>query len=441
MGNSKGKKITNKTPKGRVGQPPSDYTPDLVRLCLQAKEASRFLAASSSEQRNQALRAMGEALEKNKVDILFRNEIDVEAGRRAGLTPALLDRLALTERRVMDMAQGLRDVADLPDPLAEVTDRWDRPNGLKIEKIRVPLGVIAMIYEARPNVTVDAAGLCLKSGNAVVLRGGKEAVDSNAILVNVLKDALGKVGLPQAAIQLVGTTDRSVIRDLVRMDRFVDLVIPRGGEEMVTAIRDMATVPVLSHGKGLCSVYVDREADLGMAERVALNSKIQRPGVCNAMETLLVHREIAPTFIPVMVRRLAENHVTVRGDIETQKWGGGVVIPARPEDFDTEFLGLELAMKVVNSVEEAIAHVNAHGSHHSDAIVTSQDLSARKFLLGVDSAAVFLNASTRLHDGGALGLGSEMGISTQKLHARGTMGVRELTTTKYVIRGTGQVRD
>jgi glutamate-5-semialdehyde dehydrogenase len=435
------KKAVLKKPKRTGGKPPSDYTPELVRLCVQAKEASRVLATSSTEQRNQALRVMAEALEKNKGDILFRNEIDVEAGRRAGLTPALLDRLALTERRIMDMSQGLREVADLPDPLAEVTAGWDRPNGLKIEKVRVPLGVIAMIYEARPNVTVDAAGLCLKSGNAVVLRGGKEAVDSNDILVKVIKDALGKAGLPPSSVQAVGTTDRSVIRDLVRMDRFVDLVIPRGGDEMVTAIREMATVPVLSHGKGLCSVYVDQEADLGMAERVALNSKIQRPGVCNAMETLLVHRGVADRFIPLLVRRLVENRVTVHGDAETQHWGGAVVTPAQPEDFDTEFLGLELAMKVVGSVEEAIAHVNTHGSHHSDAIVTANEDTARKFLRGVDSAAVFLNASTRLHDGGALGLGSEMGISTQKLHARGTMGVRELTTTKYVIRGTGQVRE
>jgi glutamate-5-semialdehyde dehydrogenase len=435
------KKVILKKPKRTGGKPPSDYTPELVRLCVQAKEASRVLAASSTEQRNQALRAMAEALEKSKADILFRNEIDVEAGRRAGLTPALLDRLALTERRIMDMSQGLREVADLPDPLAEVTAGWDRPNGLKVEKVRVPLGVIAMIYEARPNVTVDAAGLCLKSGNAVVLRGGKEAVDSNDILVKVIKDALARAGLPPSSVQAVGTTDRSVIRDLVRMDRFVDLVIPRGGDEMVTAIREMATVPVLSHGKGLCSVYVDQDADLGMAERVALNSKIQRPGVCNAMETLLVHRGVAERFIPLLVRRLAENRVTVHGDAETQHWGGAAVTPAQPADFDTEFLGLELALKVVGSVEEAITHVNTHGSHHSDAIVTANEDTARKFLRGVDSAAVFLNASTRLHDGGALGLGSEMGISTQKLHARGTMGVRELTTTKYVILGTGQVRE
>jgi glutamate-5-semialdehyde dehydrogenase len=425
----------------KSGLPPSDYTPELIRLCAQAKEASRILAVAPVEQRNEALLAMADAIEKNKVDILFRNEIDVEAGRRAGLTPSLLDRLALTDRRVMDMAQGLRDVAAFSDPLADVLDGWDRPNGLKIQKVRVPLGVIAMIYEARPNVTVDATGLCLKSGNAVVLRGGKEAVDSNTILVHVVKDALVRAGLPASSVQYVGTTDRSIIRDLVRLDQFVDLVIPRGGEEMVSAIREMATVPVLSHGRGLCSVYVDKDADMNMAEQIVLNAKVQRPGVCNAMETLLVDRSIAADFIPRIVRRLAENNVTVHGDKETQKQGGGAVTPALPADFDTEFLDLELAMKVVDSVHDAITHINAHGSHHSDAIVTTNEETARKFLAGVDSAAVFHNASTRFHDGGELGLGSEMGISTQKLHARGSMGMKELTTTKYLVRGFGHIRE
>ncbi len=434
------KKKTKKSLKNG-GMPPSDYTPELIRLCAQAKEASRVLALAPLAQRNRALLAMADALEKNKTDILFRNEIDVEAGRRAGLTPALLDRLSLTERRVMDMAEGLRTVASLPDPLADVADRWDRPNGLTIQKIRVPLGVIAMIYEARPNVTVDATGLCLKSGNAVVLRGGKEAVDSNTVLVQVIKDALVRAGLPASAVQFVGTTDRSVIRDLVRLDRFIDLVIPRGGEEMVNAIREMATVPVLSHGKGLCAVFVDQEADLAMAEKIVLNAKTQRPGVCNAMETLLVHREIANTFVPRIVRRLSENKVTVHGDAEIQRLGGGAVMAAQARDFDTEFLDLELAMKVVDSTEDAIHHINTHGSHHSDAIVTANEETARKFLWGVDSAAVFHNASTRLHDGGELGLGSEMGISTQKLHARGSMGLQELTTTKYIVRGFGQVRE
>lgn len=436
----KAKKSTKNERRARPVAPPA-YTTRLIALCAGAKEASRALAVSPPEARDAALRALAEALEKNQDDILFKNEIDLEAGRRAGLSASLLDRLALTPRRVADMAAGLRDIAALPDPLGSVAGEWERPNGLKVQKVRVPLGVVAMIYEARPNVTVDATGLCLKSGNAVVLRGGKEALESNTALVRVLKEALLPTGLPSDCVQFVETSDRSVIRDLVRMDRFVDLVIPRGGEEMVNAIREMATVPVLSHGKGLCAVYVDKEADLAMAEKIALNAKIQRPGVCNAMETLLVHGAAADRFVPAMVRRFAENNVTVHGDAEVQKRGGAAVMPATPEDFNTEYLDLHVAMKVVDSLDAAIDHINTHGSHHSDAIVTRDEDAARRFLARVDSAAVLHNASTRLHDGGALGLGSEMGISTQKIHARGTMGVPELTTTKYVVRGSGQIRE
>lgn len=433
-------RAVRKNLRARPSAPP-EYAVQLAALCAEAKEASRVLAVSPADGRNQALRAMADALEKNKDDILFKNEIDLEAGRRAGLSASLLDRLALTPRRVADMAAGLRDISALPDPVGEVAGEWARPNGLKVQKVRVPLGVVAMIYEARPNVTVDATGLCLKSGNAVVLRGGKEALESNTALVRILKEALAASGLPPACVQFVETTDRSVIRDLVRMDRFVDLVIPRGGEEMVNAIREMATVPVLSHGKGLCAVYVDDKADLGMAEKIALNAKVQRPGVCNAMETLLVHRAVADAFVPAMVRRFAENNVTVHGDEVVVRRGGAAVVPATPEDFSTEYLDLHVAMKVVDSLDAAIDHINAHGSHHSDAIVTRDDAAARRFLARVDSAAVLHNASTRLHDGGALGLGSEMGISTQKIHARGTMGVPELTTTKYVVRGSGQIRE
>lgn len=429
------------TPPPERGSPPPEYTARLVHLCAEAKDASQILAGSTAEVRNRALSAMAEGLEKSKDDILFKNEIDVEAGRRSGLSAALLDRLSLTARRIKDMAAGLREIAALPDPVGEVVGEWDRPNGLKIQKVRVPLGVVAMIYEARPNVTVDATGLCLKSGNAVVLRGGKEALDTNTALVHVLKSSLAQAGLPAGCVQFVETTDRSVIRDLVRLDRYVDLVIPRGGEEMVNAIREMATVPVLSHGKGLCAVYVDSAADLDMAERIAVNAKVQRPGVCNAMETLLVHQAVAERFVPRLVRRFAEEGVTVHGDETVQRLGGPTVVPAGPRDFDTEFLSLEAAMKIVPSLDEAVRHINAHGSHHSDAIVTDDPEAARRFLLEVDSAAVLHNASTRLHDGGALGLGSEMGISTQKLHARGSMGAPELTTTKYVVRGSGHLRD
>ncbi|HRY28910.1 MAG TPA: glutamate-5-semialdehyde dehydrogenase [Elusimicrobiota bacterium] len=420
---------------------PADYREEIAGVCLKAKQASRLLALTSTAARNRALESIASALERRRDEILFKNEIDLEAGRKAGLSAALLDRLTLTADRVRAMSQGLRDIAQLPDPLDETVSEWKRPNGLVVRKVRVPLGVVAMIYEARPNVTVDSAGLCLKSGNAVVLRGGKEAFNSNTALVGVVQSALGETEISPAAVQFVSTTDRAAIRDLVRMDKLVDLVIPRGGEEMVQAIRDMATVPVLSHGKGLCAVYVDKAADLDMAARIAFNAKVQRPGVCNAMETLLVHRDVAGRFLPGMVGKYAAAGVEVHGDDETKRLGGKTVKAARSEDWDTEFLNLTVAVKVVASLEEAVAHINMHGSHHSDSIVTDDAGAAEKFLSQVDSAAVFHNASTRLHDGSVFGLGAEMGISTQKLHARGTMGLRELTTTKYVVRGSGQVRE
>jgi glutamate-5-semialdehyde dehydrogenase len=413
----------------------------LARQCAEAQEAGRVLAATSAAARNAALRALADALDAKADDILFRNEIDVEAGRRAGLSSSLLDRLSLTPRRVSDMAHGLRQIADLPDPLGEVLGEEVRPDGLRIQKVRVPLGVVAMIYEARPNVTVDATGLCLKAGNAVVLRGGKEAFDTNTALAQVLRDALASSGLPVGAVQFVASTDRALIRDLVRMDRFIDLVIPRGGEEMVRAVRDMATVPVLSHGKGLCSVYVDKDADLDMAERIALNAKVQRPGVCNAMETLLVHRDVAAAFLPRIVKSYRAAQVVVHGDETARRLGGAEVVPATESDWDREYLALEAAVRVVDSLDEAIVHINRFGSHHSDAIITRDAGAAARFLRDVDSAAVLHNASTRLHDGSVFGLGAEMGISTQKLHARGTMGLRELTTTKYLVRGAGHIRE
>lgn len=413
---------------------------EVIRICWEARRAGQVLAQADAGTRNRALEAMAAALEQKRDEILFKNEIDVEAGRKAGLSEALIDRLALTPDRVSGMAKGLREMAALPDPVGEVVEEWERPNGLRIQKVRVPLGVVAMVYESRPNVTVDSAGLCLKSGNAVVLRGGKEAMNSNTALVHVIQSAVQEAGLPQGVVQLIPTSDREAIRDLVRLDRLVDLVIPRGGEEMVRAIREMATVPVLSHGKGLCGVYVDKDADLGMAERIAFNAKVQRPGVCNAMETLLVHRDAAPALLPELVRKYRAAGVEVRGDEETRRLAEDVR-PARPEDWDTEFLGLTVAVRVVSSLDEAVAHINRHGSHHSDSIVTQDAAAAERFLKEVDSAAVFHNASTRLHDGGVFGLGAEMGISTQKLHARGTMGLRELTTTKYVVRGAGQIRE
>jgi glutamate-5-semialdehyde dehydrogenase len=413
---------------------------ELTRLVLEAKVASRMLAQATADQKNRALHAIAEALIRRQEDLLFKNGIDVEAGRKVGLSPAVIDRLTLTPRRIQDMAQGLRDMASLPDPVGEIVEETRRPNGMVLQKMRVPLGLITMVYEARPNVTVDSAGLCLKSGNAVVLRGGKEAMDSNTALASIIHEALEAAGLPRSCVQLVPFSDRALIRDLVTMDQVVDLIIPRGSEEMVRAIREMATVPVLSHGRGLCAVYVDKAADLEMAENIAFNAKAQRPGVCNAMETLLVHKDVAEAFLPRIVRRYQGANVEVRGDESVRRLVPSVK-KASAADWDTEFHDMICALKTVDSLVEAVTHINRHGSHHSDAIVTSDAAAAEAFLKEVDSAAVMHNASTRLHDGSVFGLGAEMGISTQKLHARGAMGLKELTTTKYIVRGSGQVRE
>lgn len=434
------KSVVRKKPKKTLKKASVDPRRELAQLVMEAKAAAAVLAQAPADRKNRALIAIADALLQRQEDILFKNGIDVEAGKRAGLSHALLDRLALTPRRIQDMAQGLRDMAALPDPVGEIVEETSRPNGMTLQKVRVPLGVIGMIYEARPNVTLDSAGLCLKSGNAVVLRGGKEAMDSNTALAAVIHDALASAGLPRACVQLVPFTDRALIRDMVTMDNLIDLVIPRGGEEMVRSIREMATVPVLSHGRGLCAVYVDKAADLAMAENIAFNAKVQRPGVCNAMETLLVHRDVAAAFVPRIVKRYQDAKVDVRADEESRRLAPEAR-KASAQDWDTEFHDLIAAVKVVGSLEEAVAHINRHGSHHSDAIVTADAAAADRFLKEVDSAAVLHNASTRLHDGGVFGLGAEMGISTQKLHARGTMGLKELTTTKYVVRGTGQVRE
>jgi glutamate-5-semialdehyde dehydrogenase len=426
--------------KSKTTLPLQPLQEELLRLCVSAKQASQLLAQSPVEQRNLALLKMAAALIAKQDDILFKNDIDLEAGKKAGLSQALLDRLALTPERVKAMSVGLREIAALPDPINELVRDWTRSGGLRIQKVRVPLGVIAMIYEARPNVTVDAAGLCLKSGNAVLLRGGKEAIDSNTALVHLLTACLKEAGLPEGAIQMVPSTDREAVRQLIKLDGFIDLVIPRGGEEMVRAIREGSSIPVLSHGKGLCAVYVDKAADLDMAEKIAFNAKAQRPGVCNAAETILVHRAAAKDFVPGLVQRFIAAGVEVRGDPESRALAGKDVRAAVAVDWDTEFHGPIVALRVVGSLDEAVAHINRHGSHHSDSIVTQDDLAADSFLARVDSAAVLHNASTRLHDGSVFGLGSEMGISTQKLHARGTMGLAELTSTKYVVRGQGHIR-
>ena len=397
------------------------------------------MARAVPDVKNRALLAIARGLESRPGEILAANRQDIEAAKTAGLSAALIDRLTLTDQRMAMMAQGLREVTGLPDPIGEVIETTTRPNGLRIEKIRVPLGVVAMIYESRPNVTVDAAGLCLKAGNVVVLRGGSEAVRSNLALAACIRSALAEAGLPADAVQIIESTDRAAVMELVRLDRLVDVVIPRGGEAMIRSIIEQATVPVISHGKGVCHVYVDAAADLEMAEAIAFNAKVQRPGVCNAMETLLVHEAVADRFLPRIAERYRSAGVELRGDDATRRLVPGAH-PATEEDWSTEYLDLILSIRVVKNLEEAVFHIAAYGSDHSDAIVTRDEAAARRFMDEVDSACVFWNASTRFTDGGEFGMGAEIGISTQRLHARGPMGLRELTTVKYRVYGSGQVR-
>jgi len=412
----------------------------MERKARGAREAARALALSPTRTRNEALLQMARGLVEKSEALLEANRADLERARGRGLARAFLDRLTLTESRVEDMAQGLREIAALPDPVGTVAESWRRPNGLEISRVRVPLGVIGFIYESRPNVTADAAGLCVKSGNAVILRGGSEAIESNTAIAAVLVKALEKVGAPPDAIQFVEVTDRAAVAALLELDGLVDLVIPRGGEEFVRWVAERSRVPVLKHDKGLVHLYVDAAADLAMAARLALNAKVQRPGVCNALETLLVHEDVAAGFLPALAARLAEAGVELRGCPRTL----GLVPGARPAtdaDWDTEYLDLVLAVRVVDDLDQAIAHIGRHGSGLAEAIVTNDLRHARRFTQEVDAAAVLVNASTRLVDGNQFGMGAEMGISTSRVHARGPVGVRELTTTKFVVLGDGQVRD
>jgi len=406
----------------------------------QAKIASRQLAKLSSDQKNRCLLAMADGLVNSVAELKAANAKDMEAGKAASLSSALLDRLLLDDKRIGAMAKGLREVAALHDPVGEVLLERTRPNGLKIRKVRVPIGVIAIIYESRPNVTADSAGLCLKTGNAVILRGGKEALNSNQAIANVMSRAGGKEGLPANAIQFVSTIDRDAIRILVQMEGVIDLVIPRGGEALIRAVTEQARVPVIKHYKGVCHVYVDKDADLDMAEKIVVNAKCQRPGVCNAMETLLVDAKIADRFVPRIAKTLQREKVTIYGDERARQLGGGIE-PATEQNWQTEYLDLKLGLRVVADVDEAIAHINRYGSAHSDSIVTRNQQVADKFVAEVDSSAVFVNASTRFNDGGEFGMGAEIGISTDKLHARGPMGLEELCTYKWVVHGSGQVRE
>jgi len=404
-----------------------------------AKEAARRLAYLSTEIKDRALLKMADGLLESQQAILEANAKDVAAGREKGLSRALLDRLLLTPQRIADMAEGLRVVAALPDPVGEVEAMWTRPNGLQIGRVRVPLGVIGIIYEARPNVTVDAAGLCLKAGNAVVLRGGSEAINSNKAIAAVISAAATEAGVPEGAIALVESTDRAAVGVLLKLNEFLDALIPRGGAGLIQTVVREATVPVIETGVGNCHVYVDEDADPEMAAAIAINAKCQRPGVCNAMETLLVHRNIAGKLFPGLLEELKAAGVEVRGCPKTRAYAPWVV-PATEEDWATEYLDLILAVKVVENIAEAIDHIYRYGTKHSEAIVTQNYRRARQFLQQVDAAAVYVNASTRFTDGFQYGFGAEIGISTQKLHARGPMGLKELTTYKYIVFGDGQIR-
>jgi glutamate-5-semialdehyde dehydrogenase len=413
----------------------------IAEICAAAKRAARELATVSSSVKDNGLEAIAAALLERAEEILEANARDVELGREAQLSDALLDRLTLTNRRIAEMAAGVRKIAALPDPVGEVIDGSTLPNGLALRRVRVPLGVVAVVYEARPNVTIDAAALCLKSGNAVVLRGSSSAAHSNAVLAGVASDAALTAGLPSGAISLLVGGDRSELAELATQSGVVDLIIPRGGEGLKAALKEVATIPVIYAASGNNHVYVDASADLADAQAIVLNSKLQRPGTCNSSEKLLVHGEVAARFLPAVLGALNDAGVTLHGDDRARDAAPGIAIDAAgDEDWDTEYLALEMAVAVVDSTDEAIAHVNAHGSGHSEAIVTRDTVSARAFQLGVDAACVYVNASTRFTDGGEFGMGAEIGNSTQKLHARGPIGLRELCTFKYLVEGTGQIR-
>jgi glutamate-5-semialdehyde dehydrogenase len=414
---------------------------ELENIGRKARTAAHRLATLSSTRKNAILQAMAEGLEKAEDEILAANEKDLDEGRKRGLSEAMLDRLRLDAGRLGKMVQGIREVSVLPDPVGEILAEWTRPNGLRIQKVRVPIGVIGIVYESRPNVTSDAGVLCLKAGNAVILRGGSEAFHSNKAIANILEKSGREAGLPDGALQLVPTTDREAVGAMCRMDRWIDVLIPRGGEALIRRVVEEARMPVIKHYNGICHVYLDRAADPKMAREIVLNAKCQRPGVCNALETLLVHRDLAPTVLPDLAKALRAEGVELRGDEAARALCGDTMLPASEEDWRTEYLALVLAVRVVDSLDAAIEHINEFGSRHTDSIVTADEDAARAFLARVDSATVLWNASTRFSDGGEFGFGAEIGISTDKLHARGPMALAELTTYKYLVFGTGQVRN
>jgi glutamate-5-semialdehyde dehydrogenase len=413
---------------------------EALALGRQAKAAARKLAPLSSAEKNRALLLMAEKLLAQTAQLIEANAKDLELARRNGLSAAICDRIALDPRRIEAMANGLREVARLADPVREITRMWRRPNGLQVGRMRIPLGVIGMIYEARPNVTADAAALCLKSGNAVILRGGSEAHFSNQAIGAVLCEALAETMIPAAALQVVQNKDRALVRELLQLEEYIDLIIPRGGEELIRAVAGAARVPVIKHYKGVCHVYVDAEASLEMAQRICLNAKVQRPSVCNAMETLLVHETVAGQFLPALAAEYARAGVEIRGCEKTRALIPHAK-PAADADWGAEYLDLILAVRIVKDMDEAIDHIERYGSEHTETIVTTNYERSREFIDRVNSSAVMVNASTRFNDGGELGLGAEIGISTSKIHAFGPMGLEELTTTKFIVLGNGQIRE
>ena len=409
------------------------------QMAKDARAAARKLRQVERPQKDEALKLMARIVAERKEEIFQENRKDLDGAERSGLSPAMIDRLRLDAKTIDAMAEGLLEVASLPDPVGAVTSMWKRPNGLVVGRIRIPIGVIGFIYESRPNVTVDAAGLCLKSGNAVILKGGSEAFHSNLALARILGEALRQSGLPSAAIQVIPTTERAATNILLSLDADVDLIIPRGGEGLIRFVAEHSRIPVLKHYKGVCHIYVDESADLDMAKTICFNAKVQRPGVCNAMETMLVHEHVARDFLPDMGRTLQEAGVEIRGCARTVELISGAR-PADESDWPAEFLDLILAVKVVSNMEEALEHIETHGSNHTEAIITRDYGRAQRFLSEVDSSVVLVNASTRFNDGYQLGLGAEIGISTSKLHAFGPMGLEELTTTKFIVHGSGQIR-
>jgi len=411
----------------------------IQQICVRAKAAATEMAKLPAEAKNTALHKMADALEANTAEILAANRIDVEAAKAKGLKASLLDRLALDQKKIQNMAKELREVAALTDPIGTVLSTWTRPNGLIISQIRVPMGVVGVIYESRPNVTSDSAGICIKSGNAVILRGGSDALHSNVAIGEVLRKALATTTVPADAVQIVNSPDRKDAEELMTMREYIDVLVPRGGADLIKTTIEKSRIPVIETGTGNCHIYVEEDADLEKATPIVINAKVQRPGVCNAAEKLIVNCKIAKTYLPTVIAELRKNGVEVRADQATQKIVPDVTA-ATEQDWYTEYLDLIIAVKVVDSLDEAIAHINKYGTHHSDSIITKDFSKATKFLKEVDSAAVYWNASTRFTDGNQFGLGAEIGISTQKLHARGPMSVQHLTTTKYVVVGEGQIR-